>query len=73
MLNNDALKSATTLDQQIEILKSRGLIIADDITAKTILSFVGYYRLSAYSLGLRDNDKFHDGVAFDRDIRDISV
>lgn len=49
------IKVPTTLDAQIEILKSRGLVIADDRAAKEILAHTNYYRLiNAYSLDLYD-------------------
>ena len=41
-------KLATTIDEQIEILESRGLTILDKEKAKEILMDVGYYRLGFY-------------------------
>lgn len=41
-------KRATTLDEQIEILESRGLHIGDKDKAKEILQDIGYYRLGFY-------------------------
>ena len=41
-------KSATTIDQQIGLLKSRGLIVADEDKAREILMDIGYYRLGFY-------------------------
>lgn len=41
-------KRATTVDEQIEILESRGLHIEDKEKAKEILQDVGYYRLGFY-------------------------
>lgn len=41
-------KIATTFDQQVEILKKRGLIIQDEAKAKEYLSDIGYYRLGFY-------------------------
>ncbi|MBD5236093.1 MAG: Abi family protein [Bacteroidales bacterium] len=41
-------KRATTVDEQIEILESRGLNIGDKEKAKEILQDVGYYRLGFY-------------------------
>ena len=43
-------KPALTLEQQIELLQSRGLIINDTERAIRHLSNVSYYRLSAYML-----------------------
>ena len=41
-------KPAICVKEQIELLKSRGLIIADENFAENILSNITYYRLSAY-------------------------
>ena len=42
------MKKATTIEQQIEILRSRGVVIADEVKAKEILLDIGYYRLGFY-------------------------
>ncbi|MCM1452034.1 MAG: Abi family protein [Clostridium sp.] len=41
-------KSATTIDKQLQILKTRGLTIRDQDKAKEILLDIGYYRLGFY-------------------------
>jgi abortive infection bacteriophage resistance protein len=41
-------KAATTFDKQIEQLKSRGLVIADEALAKHYLQNISYYRLAGY-------------------------
>lgn len=41
-------RKATTLDEQIAILRRRGMIIADINKAKEVLFDVGYYRLGFY-------------------------
>jgi len=41
-------KEAKTLQQQIEILKSRGLIINEEDDAVHYLSHISYYRLAGY-------------------------
>lgn len=65
-------KPALTYKQQIELLKSRGLIINDIERAKKHLSNVSYYRLSAYMLPFKvmsDDgsviDKFIEGTTWD--------
>lgn len=63
-------KSFKTLDEQLDILKSRGLHINDEISAKNFLLNNNYYRVSGYSLTLRKNDQFFDNVSFE-DIVDI--
>lgn len=42
------VKSATTIDQQLELLKSRGLTVNDADKAREILLDIGYYRLGFY-------------------------
>ena len=41
-------KTATTFEQQIDILKHRGVIITDEKKAKEYLSDIGYYHLGFY-------------------------
>lgn len=41
-------KSATTIDQQLALLKSRGLTVNDADKAREILLDIGYYRLGFY-------------------------
>ncbi len=41
-------KSATTIDQQLDLLKSRGLTVNDEDNAREILLDIGYYRLGFY-------------------------
>lgn len=66
-------KSATTIDQQIELLKSRGLTITDEEKAREILKDIGYYRLGFYLFPLEKtypnlNNRTHeyiDGASFE--------
>lgn len=77
-------KPPLTYDEQIALLKSRGLIISDETTAKKLLANICYYRLSAYMLPYKkkEDDKilndFRDGTTwndvctlytFDRELR----
>lgn len=73
-------KPFKTIDQQLELLKSRGLLIPDAEEAKSFLLRNNYYRISGYSLTLRDHDHFFEGTTFknimdiymfDRDLRHI--
>ena len=43
-----SMKYATTLDEQVEKLKNRGLVINDEGKAKEVLLDIGYYRFGAY-------------------------
>ena len=62
-MSNINLKPALTYDEQIDLLIQRGLRIDDRNEAIQILKHTNYYRLSSYSLGLRENDQFIDGVS----------
>lgn len=42
------MKEAKTIDEQIEILKQRGLLITDEDKAKECLMDIGFYRLGFY-------------------------
>mgnify|MGYP003468992462 CR=1 FL=1 len=56
------VKSFKTIEEQIDILKDRGVIIEDEEVAKKSLANLNYYRLSAYTLTLRKDDHFYDNV-----------
>ncbi len=49
-------KPPLTIDQQIQLLKDRNLVIHDDVFARRILSTIGYYRLTAYLYPFRLKD-----------------
>lgn len=57
-------KDFKTIEEQIEILRSRGLTINDEPQAKDFLLHNNYYRISGYSLTLRKNDIFSKSAAF---------
>ena len=59
-----AEKKFTTIEEQITILKSRGLSISDEEKAKEFLIRNNYYRVSGYSLTLRSNDVFFPSADF---------
>ena len=60
------LKPPLSYQEQIDLLKSRNLVIEDENFAAKILSHINYYRLSAYGLGLHAGDnKFKDNIKFD--------
>lgn len=64
-LNKGETKPFLTIDEQLGLLISRGLIVNDRENALNILRRTNYYRFSAYSLTLRKNDVFNPGVTFD--------
>lgn len=57
-------KKFTSIEQQIELLKSRGLLILDEEKAKEFLVRNNYYRVSGYSLTLRSHDRFFPSTDF---------
>ena len=74
-------KQETTIEDQIEQLKARGLQISDDSMARHYLSNISYYRLAGYwwpmqadkiNHTFKPNSKFEDVIAlynFDRELR----
>lgn len=59
-------KPALGIEGQINLLKSRGLNFRDIEFAKTILSNISYYRLSAYMKYFQDNtNKYYQCVTFE--------
>ncbi|WP_028988014.1 Abi family protein [Thermicanus aegyptius] len=63
--NHVQIKQPTTFEQQIEILRSRGLIVNDEEFAINVLKTTNYYRLTAYTLPLKKDDKFYQGITFE--------
>jgi len=60
-------KRPLTFEDQLELLKSRGLQIGDRDRALSYLNEISYYRLSAYFLPYqRTKDSFNDGVDFNQ-------
>lgn len=61
-------KPFKTIDEQIEILKSRNLTFSHEPTARRILSTVGYYELvNGYKdIGIESGEKFKDGFTFEQ-------
>ena len=53
------IKKPKTYDQQIAILKNKNIAIIDDVSAKTFLKQVNYYRFSGYFLPFQVNGHGH--------------
>lgn len=53
------LKKHLSLAEQVALLESRGLVIADKQAAEELLYHVNYYRLSGYLHGFKQEDKAH--------------
>jgi len=58
------VKQFKTVDEQIDILKERGLLVDDEAETRKVLASISYYRLSAYTLTLRNDDRFYGNVHF---------
>ncbi len=65
-----ATKDFKTIEEQIGILKSRGLFISDEDASKDFLYRNNYYRVSGYSLTLRNHDVFSKTATF-QNVMDI--
>ena len=59
-----ANKDFKTVEEQVQILRSRGLTIDDEDKAKDFLLYNNYYRISGYSLTLRKDNVFSKSATF---------
>lgn len=50
MKNNNFDKPPFSIDEQIDVLISRGLVIHNNELAKHYLNFISYYRFCAYAM-----------------------
>ena len=55
-------KDFKTIDEQLAILEERGLTVDDEKAAKDFLKYNNYYRISGYSLTLRNHDRFYSSA-----------
>lgn len=71
------MKTATTIKEQIDKLRERGMSIGDEIRASEILLDIGYYRLGFYWFPMetlypikdKRNHVFKPGASFDKSVR----
>ena len=54
-------KPALSFDQQLDLLRQRGLSVADNARALHWLRQISYYRLSAYCLPFKEGERFRAG------------
>ncbi|BBI31531.1 Abi family protein [Cohnella abietis] len=66
---NNKLKPAITYEDQVELLRSRGLIIEDSKKAVDTLKRINYYRLTAYTLSFKRDNVFFEGTTFNTILR----
>lgn len=73
-------KPFKNIQEQVELLKSRGLTVEDADSAAEFLLYHNYYRVSGYSLTLRKDDVFYESATmqniidiyeFDHELRHI--
>lgn len=60
-----SMKPPLTYEQQIGLMRSRGLIIRDEADAAAKLADANYYRLRGYWLTYEHGDRFAPGTTFD--------
>ncbi len=60
------LKDPKTFEEQIEILRSRNMEIENEERAIEILKRTNYYRLTAYALQFKYNNKYDNNITFDK-------
>jgi len=66
-MNKKYSKKVTTHQEQLKLLKSRGLVIENEDRVLRYLNQISYYRLSAYFLPYQSiKDKFNDGITFNQ-------
>ncbi|MFT9055465.1 MAG: Abi family protein [Ethanoligenens sp.] len=79
-MQTDKTKPFKTFNEQLDLMISRGLEVKDRKYGLKILAKINYYRLSAYSLTVRENDRFYTGTKlenivelyyFDAELRNI--
>ncbi|KEI10834.1 hypothetical protein Z957_12365 [Clostridium sp. K25] len=64
MDEENKLKEPKTFEEQLNILKSRHMIIKNDKEAIKILAETNYYRLTAYALQFKKNDEYNGKITF---------
>ncbi|WP_394122095.1 Abi family protein [Planococcus donghaensis] len=62
------IKQAKTYEQQLDILRSRGIEVTDSQEAIAVLKRINYYRLTAYGLTFKDEQKnqYLPGTTFEQ-------
>jgi abortive infection bacteriophage resistance protein len=61
-------KPALSIDQQLDLLISRGLTIPDQDKARHYLNYIGYHRLSGYFLTFQQSDPGVKPHSFKNDV-----
>ena len=56
------IKKPLTVSQQVELLKSRGLLIENEAVARRFLQHINYYTLSGYLYAFKDGENFIKGT-----------
>lgn len=60
------MKPALNIDEQVKVLKDRGIEIKDDEQVKIILNRITYYRLSGYTWCFIKDGKLPVGISFEQ-------
>jgi len=67
--HNTFEKPALSIQDQLSLLRSRGLIIEDKVSAQHYLEFISYYRFCGYAIEFEDTThngekRYHQGTTF---------
>ena len=60
------IKQPTTFAEQVELLKSRGIIITNNAIAENFLHHVNYYTLSGYLHAFKDGEIFQPNITIEK-------
>ncbi|WP_188067055.1 Abi family protein [Brevibacillus brevis] len=60
------LKPPTTFEEQLNILRTRGVVIPDEKYSISILKRINYYRFTAYALHFKENDTYFPNTTFNK-------
>ncbi|WP_310551253.1 Abi family protein [Paenibacillus glufosinatiresistens] len=61
-----SVKPPATFKEQLQILRTRGIVISNDQLALQMLEKINYYRLTAYALEFKKDDHYIEGTTFSR-------
>lgn len=61
-ITNSMINEYLTIEQQIKLLKTRGLLISEEKEFSDFLLKNNYYRIKGYTLTLRNQDVFHNNA-----------
>lgn len=60
------IKTPITYKEQLELIKKKGFVVEDKESCLNFLRKVSFYRLSAYFLPFKENEKYISGINIKR-------